>query len=199
MEKISDMKTTHGSSFGDVADETAMKVEDVQVQQRAAQSFDAKHMFLVLAADAPRFTVVALSAAFAAVLRSGDQARFPAHSPAMDARGRALAEVLWLTDSDALGMDAVALATSFGRVIDSGMPDAMPLRRCAISRSSSSSRGCSVVRRWWSMLSFPMFGADGRVCHIVFRLEDVSDAMQMQLARTSRVLRTARTLRPALL
>jgi two-component system sensor histidine kinase/response regulator len=185
MEKIIDMKTNYGSSFGDVADETAMKVEDVQLQQRAAQSFDAKHMFLILAADAPRFTVVALSAALAALLRSGrDQTYSPEHSHVMDAPGRALAEVLWLTDSDALGMDAVALATSLGRVIDTGMPDSMPPRRCAISRSSSS-RGCSVVRRWWSMLSFPMFGADGRVCHIVLRLEDVSDAMQMQLARAA--------------
>jgi len=137
---------------------------------RTSESSEGQRLLLVLAADCPRFTVIALSTKSSRILGS--------RSP--DPRGQSLAEALWLTTIDEDGIDTAALATSFGRVIRTGKPDALPLRKCYITHSSA--RSVSEPARWWSILCFPMLGADRLVTHIVLRLEDVSRTAQMQLA-----------------
>lgn|GEM_PF-383825 len=136
-----------------------------------AESSETQRLLVVLSADCPRFTVIALSAKSSRFF--GPKSR--------EARGRALADALWLTTFDEDGIDTATLATSFGRVIRTGKPDALPLRRCHITHPAT--RSASEASRWWSMISFPMLGSDRRVTHIVLRIEDVTGTAHMQLAQ----------------
>jgi signal transduction histidine kinase len=126
---------------------------------------------LVLEVDSPRYTIIAMSTKSSRFLGTRVQ----------DVRGHALAEALWLTTSDDGGFDTAALAASLERVIHTGKPDAMPLRRCHITPPSQ--RRGSESPRWWNVINFPMPGASGRVSHIVQRIEDVTGTAQMQLAQ----------------
>ena len=140
-------------------------------RKQHTESGDTHRLMLVLAVDRPRFTIIAMSARAARALGTRSE----------DARGRALAEALWLTTSDEAGVDSAALTASIERVIRTGKPEAMPLRRCHISHPHT--RSGSESPRWWSLMSFPMLGPDGRVSHIVQRLEDVTGTAQMQLVQ----------------
>lgn len=125
----------------------------------------------VLATDRPRFTVIAMSRRASGALGTDP----------FEARGRALAEALWITAPDEAGLDRVALTASLERVIRTAKPEVMPLRRCHITPPAA--RRAAEAPRWWSIILFPMLGADGRVTHIVQRLEDVTGTAQMQLVQ----------------
>lgn len=145
------------------------EVSVVRIARKTTESNETHRLMFVLATDRPRFTIIALSASAARAL--GDRP--------IDARGRALAEALWLTAADEAGIDAAALTASLERVSRTGKPEAMPLRRCHISHPSA--RTGAEALRWWNIINFPMLGADGRVTHIVARLEDVTGTAHMQL------------------
>jgi hypothetical protein len=151
----------------------AVAEESVACSPRAdptAKSKKAQRVVLVLAADSPRFTVIALSVKSARILGAESRA----------ACGGALAETLWLTRFDEEGIDTAELSAFLGRVVRTGKPQSLPMRWCHITHPTA--RSGSETGRWWSILGFPMLGSDGRVTQIVLRLEDVTVTAKMQLA-----------------
>jgi len=114
---------------------------------------------LVVATDAPHFTITEVNDAYlAATLRTREELI-----------GRALFDAF--PDNPQLAhADGVAnLRTSLERALASGRPDAMPLQRYDIAR-----RDGRFEERWWEVVNTPVLGPGGRVEAIVHHVQDVT-------------------------
>ena len=116
--------------------------------------------FLVLATDAPRFTILEVNDAYlAAVLRTRE-----------DLLGLGVFEAM--PDNPKFdGADGVAnLRASIERAIASKRPDTMPRQRYDIPHPNG-----GFEERWWDPVNSPLLGADGRVEAIIHHVVDVTE------------------------
>lgn len=70
------------------------------------------------------------------------------------------------------------LRASFQRVLETGLPDSLPLIPYAIERPAS--RGGGFEMRYWSAAHVPLPGPDGRVAFIVQNTVDVTELQQLK-------------------
>jgi signal transduction histidine kinase len=84
---------------------------------------------------------------------------------------------------------AGGLAASLRRVLASGEPDTLPVRKHDMRRGREVGGG-GIDERHWSRCSVPVLASDGRVSHIIHRVEDVTRTVELE--ETTAALRCAR-------
>lgn len=125
-------------------------------------------LYLALLPDAPRFTIVAVSDAYArATMTRREQIL-----------GRGLFDVFPDNPADAQASGVRNLKASLERVRATGAADAMAVQKYDVQRPSEDGGGFE--ERWWSPVNSPAFGADGRLAYILHRVEDVTDFVRLK-------------------
>ena len=124
-------------------------------------------LYLVLASDAPRFTIVAASDAYVRQTLTQGQAIV----------GRGIFEVFPDNPEDPQATDGENFSASFARVIANRAPDAMPTRRRDIRQPPE--HGGGFEEHWWSPVNSPVFGPNGEVAYIIHRVEDVTSIVRL--------------------
>jgi two-component sensor histidine kinase len=136
--------------------------------------FDASpNPMLLLAADAPRYTMVAVNAAHAAAFRTTPEGL----------QGRGLFEV-FPAPPDAVTqafMDTVR--DSLERVFQSRRPNEMPVQPYAVDGPDGEPE-----HRYWGATQTPMFAPDGKITHILSTVRDVTAQMTERRINEARKL-----------
>jgi PAS domain S-box-containing protein len=120
-------------------------------------------LYLVLLPDAPRFTIVAVSDAYADATRSSRA----------EILGRGFFEVFPDNLSDPTAFGVAKLRTSLERVLTSRLPDRVAAEEYDI-REPAEFRG-GFEKRWWSSKNSPVIGPHGDVVYIIHDIEDVTE------------------------
>lgn len=130
--------------------------------------------YLLLAPDAPRFTMVAANEArLRATMTRRD-----------DVIGHPLFEVFPDNPQDPAATGVRNLRASLDEVLRTRRPHRMPLQKYDIRRPDG-----SFEERYWDPLNSPVFDDDGALIYIVHRVEDVTEQV-----RTGRRLKDAETI-----
>jgi PAS domain S-box-containing protein len=140
------------------ATHTSQSTPDFQTLFEAAPG-----LYLVVLPDIPRYTIVAVSDAYARATMTLRE----------EIVGRGLFDVFPDNPADPTATGVSELRDSLGRVLTMRVPDAMPVHRYAIRRSSES--GAAFEERWWTSSNSPVLGPDGEVAYIIHAIEDVTE------------------------
>lgn len=114
---------------------------------------------LLIATDAPRYTMLAVNRAHAAAFGTTPEAL----------EGHGVLEVFPANPTPEVAAFAEAIRTSLERAIASGQPDQMSVRPYAVAQPDGTSE-----ERYWSANNAPVLGPDGRATHIVSAIQDVT-------------------------
>ena len=129
----------------------------------------APELCLVLLPDAPRYTIVAVSDAYArATMTTRDEIL-----------GRGFFDVLPDNPADPTGGGVTKLSASLEHVLTERVPDAVEMY--AILGPAESGRKDD--RRWWSSMSSPVLGSRGDLAYIIHTVEDVTEKHQLEEER----------------
>jgi two-component sensor histidine kinase len=138
------------------------------------QLFEASpNPLVVVAADPPRFTVVASNKAHAATLRRSPEAM----------RGRSLLDVIPVRKDETRHGLLEEVRASLQRVLDTGQPSEMPPQPRAWDDLLGEAEA-----RYWRAIHTPLFGANGRITHILATVRDVTDEIVEQRVNEARGL-----------
>lgn len=124
-------------------------------------------LFMVLRADSPRFTILAVTDAFArgslrqreSIVGLGIFDAFPDNPDDPEASGVRM------------------LQASLERVLATREPDTMAVQKYDIALPEAAGGGFE--ERHWSPVNVPVFAADGRIAYIVQRVEDVTEFVRV--------------------
>lgn len=94
-----------------------------------------------------------------------------------DIVGRGLFEVFPDNPNDPNATGVSNLRASLMRVIAGGGPDTMAVQKYDVQRPDS--QGGGFEERYWSPLNSPVTGPDGRLLHIIHRVEDVTEYVHL--------------------
>ncbi|MDI1483449.1 ATP-binding protein [Polyangium sp. y55x31] len=129
-------------------------------------------LYLVVEPDAPRYTIVAVSDAYArATMTRREQIL-----------GRGIFEVFPANPATSeQGATAIRnLGASLERVLRRRVPDTMPIQQYDIRRPDE--EGGGFEERWWSQVNCPVFGPDGELIYVTHRVEDVTEFVHVKQA-----------------
>ena len=133
-------------------------------------------LFLAVAADAPRFTIVAVSDAYARATRTTRE----------QILGRGVSEVVPDGDPTEPSASGVrGLRASLQRVLQDRAVDAMAVQRRDLDEREG--EGAGREERWWRPVNSPVFGADGEVIYVIHRIEDVTELVRREAQWSSLV------------
>ncbi|MCI0343591.1 MAG: ATP-binding protein [Planctomycetales bacterium] len=142
-------------------------------------------LFLVLAPDPPRFTILGASDAYLrATLTEREKIA-----------GRGLFEVFPDNPDDPQATGTSNLRASLERVLAGKVADTMAVQKYDIRRPES--EGGGFEERFWSPVNSPVLGGDGRILYVLHRVEDVTafvrvsrkgEAMELEVLRRSQEL-----------
>ncbi|UYY77526.1 ATP-binding protein [Sphingomonas sp. R1] len=122
---------------------------------------------LVLAPDAPRFTILAANDAYlSATMRTRD-----------DLVGRGVFEAMPDNPSDPVANGSANLRASIERAIASRKPDSMPRQKYDVA-----DRAGRFEARWWDPVNSPVLDDSGTVTAILHRVEDVTATVLADMA-----------------
>jgi PAS domain S-box-containing protein len=125
-------------------------------------------LYLVLLPDDPKFTIVAVSAAYlAATMTERDRIV-----------GRGLFEVFPDNPADPDATGVRNLHASLKRVLLNRAPDAMALQKYDIRRPEA--EGGEFEERYWSPLNSPVLDSSNEVSYIIHRVEDVTEFVRLK-------------------
>ncbi len=127
----------------------------------------APYPFLLLHADAPHFTVAAVNEAYLRATRTERSALV----------GRRLFDAFPDDPNDQTASGVSDLTASLQRVLRNRAPDAMGIQRYDIPRRDEAG---AFETKYWSPLNSPLIAADGRITHILHRVEDVTAFVQLR-------------------
>jgi signal transduction histidine kinase len=119
-------------------------------------------VLLVLLPDAPRYTMVAASAA-----------RLRITHTTRDTLGRGLFEVFPDNPDDAGATGTSNLRSSLDRVISTRKPDTMPVQKYDIRGADG-----TFEARYWSPKNLPVLSPSGEVLYILHRVEDITEMVR---------------------
>ena len=128
---------------------------------------------LLLAADRPRFTMLAVN---------GAHARAFATTPE-GLEGHGVFEVFPAEPTETAAAFIEAIRTSLERVVATGAVDQMPIRLYAVATADGRSSD-----RYWSATNSPIHGPDGSVTHIVSAVQDVTGEVKERRSEDARRL-----------
>jgi signal transduction histidine kinase len=115
---------------------------------------------LVLAADPPRFTIVAVSNAYLDATMTAREAIL----------GRPVFDVFPDNPADPSATGAKNLSASLRAAVEKKTADTMAVQKYDIRRPTG-----EFEERYWSPVNTPVLDADGRVTHVIHRVEDVTE------------------------
>jgi PAS domain S-box-containing protein len=122
-------------------------------------------LHLALLPDAPRYTVAAVSDAYLQATLTRRE----------DLVGRSLFEIF---PALARTGGAGRLMASLQHVAETGVCDAMPVRRHDLNHPAESGGG--VDERWWITINSPAFGHDGKLAYLIHSVEDVTNLVRLR-------------------
>jgi PAS domain-containing protein len=128
-------------------------------------------LYLVLEANAPRYTIVAVSDAYARATMTERE----------HILGRGLFDVFPDNPDDPGATGVQNLAASLERVVVQRTADAMAVQKYDIRRPDE--EGGGFEERWWSPVISPVFAPDGELAYIIHRVEDVTEFVRLKHAR----------------
>ena len=128
-------------------------------------------LYLVLLPDAPQYTIVAVSDAYARATMTTRE----------DILGRGLFDVFPDNPADPTATGVTELRASLGRVLTTRVPDAMTVQKYDIRRPVES--GGAFEERWWNLKNSPVFGPRGEVAYIIHAVEDVTEKHRLEEER----------------
>jgi two-component sensor histidine kinase len=136
--------------------------------------FDASpRPLLLMAADQPRFTMLAVNPAHASAFATTPDALL----------GWGVLEVFGADPAPEAAEFADAIRTSLERVLATREPDQMAIRAYAVQIEDG-----PPVERYWSATNVPIFGPDGVVIHILSGVQDVTGEVLERRSETARSL-----------
>jgi signal transduction histidine kinase/DNA-binding response OmpR family regulator len=127
--------------------------------------------YLVLLPDAA-FTIVAASDAYLRATMTRREAIV----------GRGIFDAFPDNPEDPGASGTRNLRASLERVRAGGVPDAMPVQKYDIRRPDADGGGYE--ERFWSPVNCPVLDSNGRLLHIIHRVEDVTEFVRVQQQRT---------------
>jgi signal transduction histidine kinase len=127
-------------------------------------------LYLVLAVDPPQFTIIAVSDAY---LRTTMTTR-------EGILGRGLFEVFPDNPEDPDATGVANLKASLERVIETRRPDTMAVQKYDIRKPD----GGAFEERFWSPVNTPVLGKEGSLRYVLHRVEDVTDFVHLNRARS---------------
>ncbi|MEW6707631.1 MAG: ATP-binding protein [Pseudomonadota bacterium] len=125
-------------------------------------------LYLALLPDAPRYTIVAVSNAYAQATMTRRE----------EILGRGLFDVFPDNPDDPQASGVRNLSASLDRVRATGAADAMAVQKYDVRRPDA--QGGGFEERWWSPVNSPAFAADGTLAYIVHRVEDVTEFVRLK-------------------
>jgi two-component sensor histidine kinase len=128
---------------------------------------------LLMAADAPRYTMVAVNRAHAAAFRTTPDAL----------EGRGLFEVFPDPPDPVTAVFLDTIRRSLERVMAGGEPDEMPVQPYAVVGADGAPE-----ERFWGAAQTPVFGPAGRLTHILSSVRDVTAEVKERQATEARAL-----------
>jgi two-component sensor histidine kinase len=136
--------------------------------------FDASPQpLLLIAADKPRFTMLAVNPAHASAFATTPEAL----------TGWGVLEVFGPAPAPEAAEFADAVRTSLERVLETRQPDQMAVRAYAVQFQDG-----PLAERYWSATNVPILGADGAVTHILSAVQDVTGQVLQRRSETARSL-----------
>jgi len=124
--------------------------------------------YLVLAPDAPSFTIVAVSNAYLLATKTQRE----------EILGRGIFEVFPDNPDDPSATGTQNLRRSLETVLQNRDVDVMAIQKYDIPRKES--EGGGFEERYWNPVNSPILGADNEVAYIIHRAEDVTQFVQLQ-------------------
>ena len=136
---------------------------------------------LLILPDDPVFTIAAASDAFLKVTATGRE----------DILGHGLFEIFPNNAADTTATGAQSSLASFRRVLDTGLPDRMPLQRYDMPVRPSGEG--TFEKRFWSLLHTPICHNGGKIDYILLSVEDVTEKVRVEehAQTTLKMLRTS--------
>lgn len=128
---------------------------------------------LLMAADAPRFTMVAVNRAHANAFRTTPDAL----------RGRGLFEVFPDPPDPVTAAFLETIRRSLERVMSSGRPDEMAVQPYAVAGADGAPE-----ERFWGATQTPVFGPGGQMTHILSSVRDVTAEVKERQTTEARAL-----------
>jgi PAS domain S-box-containing protein len=128
---------------------------------------------LLIAADAPRFTMLAANEAHARTFWTTREAL----------EGRGIFEVFPRKPERSVAQFMEAIRASLERVLSTRKPDQMPVGRLTLAPASG-----EAVERYWTATNTPILGPDGDITHIVSASRDVTGEVQERRSEQARKL-----------
>jgi PAS domain S-box-containing protein len=125
-------------------------------------------LYLVLLPDAPRYTIVAVSDAYARATMTRRE----------EILGRGLFEAFPDNPDDPEATGVRNLSASLGRVLDTRGSDTMAVQKYDVRRPAE--QGGGFEERWWSPMNSPAFDCDGKLVYLLHRVEDVTDFVRLR-------------------
>jgi signal transduction histidine kinase len=92
--------------------------------------------------------------------------------------GRGIFDVFPDNPNDVAASGVRNLRASLERVVRGGGPDTMAVQKYDIRRPET--EGGGFEERFWSPVNSPVFGTDGKLIHIIHRVEDVTDFVRLK-------------------
>lgn len=102
--------------------------------------------------------------------------------------GRHLFDVFPDNPEDPAATGVSNLKASLERVLQTRIPDTMPVQKYDIRRPES--HGGGFEERYWSPVNYPIVEKDGSLRCIIHRVEDVTDFVRLQQKRTEEITAT---------
>jgi signal transduction histidine kinase len=130
----------------------------------------APDLYLVLAPDVPRYTIVAVSNAYARATMTKRE----------ELLGRGLFEVFPDNPGDPGATGVSNLAASLARVLGEKVPDTMAVQKYDIRRPAE--EGGGFEERWWSPVNSPVLGLSGELAYVIHRVADVTEFVRLKQA-----------------
>jgi PAS domain S-box-containing protein len=124
-------------------------------------------LYLVLESDAPRYTIVAVSDAYARATMTKRE----------EILGRGLFEVFPDNPNDPDATGVSNLAASLERVVRNRAADTMAVQKYDVRRPEA--EGGEFEERYWSPVNSPVVGHDGELRWIIHRVEDVTALVRL--------------------
>ncbi len=125
-------------------------------------------LYLVLWPDTPKFTIVAVSDSY---LRATMTRR-------EEILGQGIFEVFPDNPDDALATGVSNVRSSLLNVLWNRSPHTMPIQKYDIRQPEE--EGGAFEERYWSPVNSPVFGPDGQVMYVLYRVEDVTAFIRLE-------------------
>lgn len=125
-------------------------------------------LYLILAPDSPRFTILGASDAYLQATRRSRE----------ELVGRGIFEAFPENPDDTASKAEGSVRASIEQVLSTHAPHRLPVQKYDVPKPESEGGGYEV--KYWSAVHFPVFGKGGELIHIAQRVEDITELAKLQ-------------------